>query len=357
MRHDSVDFNRGHAFFDCTFHTQQTNAVLVFHQFANGTHTTVTKVVNIVDVATAITQVNQRFDTGHDIVAVQRALCVFFVECKAHVHFHTANRGKVIAFAIKEQGVEQVRRSFDCGRLAWAHDAVDIHERGVAVHVLVVRHGVAHVRADIDVVDVQEWDLGNASINQLFGGTTNQRAVFIMLKRHLVASFDIDRAGFFVDDVACSKFTSDVLKRQNQFGYFAFVNKLFYGAWCYFLALFEQDFTSRSVDQIIGWTCAPHTVRIEWCNPAFTSLKLVVHSVVIRIHDRFLVQTKRVQQRCHRQLTATVDPGEHDILGIEFEIQPRPAVRNNPAGKQQLARRVRLAFVMIKEHAGGPVHL
>ena len=42
LRHHRVDFDGRHTLFDRALHAEQTNAVLVFHQFANGTHTTVT---------------------------------------------------------------------------------------------------------------------------------------------------------------------------------------------------------------------------------------------------------------------------------------------------------------------------
>ena len=49
--------------------------------------------------------------------------------------------------------------------------------------------------------------------------------------------------------------------------------------------------------------------------------------------------------------------GEHDVLGVELEIEPRPAIGNDPAGEQQLARGMGLALVMVEEHAGAAVHL
>ena len=84
---------------------------------------------------------------------------------------------------------------------------------------------------------------------------------------------------------------------------------------------------------------------------------MVINGVIIGVHDRFLVETKRVQQRRHRQFAATVNAAEHQILGIEFEIQPRPTVRNDTTCEQQLTRAVCFTFVVIKEHARRTVHL
>ena len=43
---------------------------------------------------------------------------------------------------------------------------------------------------------------------------------------------------------------------------------------------------------------------------------------------------------------------EHAVLGVELEVEPRPAVRDDARREQQLAGAVRLAAVVIEEHAG-----
>ena len=131
--------------------------------------------------------INQRFDAGYDIFAAQGAQRVRRIQIKTHVHFNTANGREVIALAIKEQRVKQVRRCFNGGWLAWAHHTVDIHERGFAVHVLICRHRVAHVRANIDVVDVEHWDVSEACIHKLFQRAADDLAIFVaaqMSARH-----------------------------------------------------------------------------------------------------------------------------------------------------------------------------
>ena len=69
------------------------------------------------------------------------------------------------------------------------------------------------------------------------------------------------------------------------------------------------------------------------------------------------VETEREHQRGHRNLAAAVDAREHDVLGVEFDIEPGTAIGNHARGKQQLARRMGLALVVIEEHAGRTVHL
>ena len=60
---------------------------------------------------------------------------------------------------------------------------------------------------------------------------------------------------------------------------------------------------------------------------------------------------RRAQDDGHRQLAATIDTREHAVLRVELEVEPRATVRNDACGEQQLARRMRLAAVVIEEHA------
>ena len=64
LRHDGVDLDRGHALLDGALHAQQADAVLVLHQFADRTHTAVAEVVDVVDFALAVAQVDQRLTTA-----------------------------------------------------------------------------------------------------------------------------------------------------------------------------------------------------------------------------------------------------------------------------------------------------
>ena len=66
---------------------------------------------------------------------------------------------------------------------------------------------------------------------------------------------------------------------------------------------------------------------------------------------------QRIQQRRHRQLTLAVDTDVDDVLAVEFEIEPRTAIRNNARREQVFAAAVGLALVVVEEHAGGAVHL
>ena len=148
-----------------------------------------------------------------------------------------------------------------------------------------------------------------------------------------------------------------MVERHQQFGDLALILQLLDGARCDLLTGFGNHFTGGGIDQIIGRAGATHAVREEGGDPAPVAIALERHRVVIGVHDRFLIQPKGVEQGRHGQLAAAVDPGEHDVLGVELEIQPGAAIGNDAAGEQQLAGGVRLALVMVEEHTGRAVHL
>ena len=91
LRHDGVDLDRRHALLDRPLHAEQTEPVVVFHQFADRTHPAVAEVVDVVDLATAITQVDERANHLDDVFLAQDANRVLGLDVEAHVHLDAAN--------------------------------------------------------------------------------------------------------------------------------------------------------------------------------------------------------------------------------------------------------------------------
>ena len=166
LRHDRVDLDRGHALLDRALHAQQADAVLVLHQLADRAHAAVAEIVDVVDLALAVAQFDQRLDHGEDVLLAQHAHGVLGLELEAHVHLDAADGRKVVAVGVEEQRVEHRLGGFQRRRLARAHDAVDVEQRVLAALVLVDGQRVADVAADIDVVDVEDLDLLVAGLEQ-----------------------------------------------------------------------------------------------------------------------------------------------------------------------------------------------
>ncbi len=143
VRHDRIDIDSAHALLDRTLHAHETNAVVVFHQFTDRTDTAVAEVVDVVDFALAVLQVENDLHHTNDVLiaqhahVVRRRLVVTHRNREAHVHLHAADGREVIALGIEEQLAEKGFCSFLCRRLARAHHAVDIGKCLETIFVLV----------------------------------------------------------------------------------------------------------------------------------------------------------------------------------------------------------------------------
>jgi hypothetical protein len=73
--------------------------------------------------------------------------------------------------------------------------------------------------------------------------------------------------------------------------------------------------------------------------------------------DVLVGEADRLEQRRHRHLAAAVDAEEQEVLRVELEVEPAAAVRDHARAEQELARAVRLAAVVLEEHAGRAVQL
>ena len=85
--------------------------------------------------------------------------------------------------------------------------------------------------------------------------------------------------------------------------------------------------------------------------------RVTVTELVEGREDLLAVHAERHQERRHRDLAAAVDARVHDVLGVELDVEPGAAIGNDAGGEEQLAGGVRLALVVVEEHARRAVHL
>ena len=171
----------------------------------------------------------------------------------------------------------------------------------------------------------------------------------------LLAGFGVDFAGFGVDEVL-----GDVIAEQFLVGHaerlqalLRELTRLTHGD---LLAGVDHDLAAVGIDQIVDRLVALHAIGIERHAPAFLGA-LVGNDLVEGPEDFLAVHAERIEQRRHRDLAATVDARMHDVLGVELDVEPGAAIRNDAGGEQQLARGMGLALVVIEEHAGRTMHL
>ena len=191
LRHDRVDLDRGHPLLDRTLHAEQAHAILVFHQFADRTHPAVAEVVDVVDLALAVTQFDQCADNRDDVVLAQDANGVLGLEVETHVHLDAADGRKVVTIGIEEQRVEHRFGGLERRRLARPHDTINIEQRVLTAFVLVDGKRIADVAADVDVVDVED--------REFFLAGRQQRLQRLLVD--LVAGFEKNLAGSEIDDI------------------------------------------------------------------------------------------------------------------------------------------------------------
>ncbi len=349
VRHHGVDVDGRHAFLDGAFHAQQTDAVLVFQQFADRTHPAVAQVVDVVDFAATIAQADQQLQDGQHVFLAEHAHLVRSVQLQAHVHLHAAHGREVVAFGVEEQRLEHRFGGFDGRRLARTHDAVDVEQRVLADGVLVHAQGVAHVGADRDVVDVQHVDGAEALVGQGLDRGDVQ----------LVAGFGVDFAVLEVDGVAGQVAAGQGFRSQQQ-GLQTVVSQLLGLAGGDLGAGRSHFFAAVGVDQGEFRLHAAPALGLVRGGPAFGAgggALLERDDVVERRQDLFAVHAQGIEEGRGGQLAATVDADIDHVLGVELEVQPRAAIRDHAGGEQQLARGVGLALVVVEEHAGRTVHL
>src|SRR5262245_12761455 len=345
LRHHRVDIDRRHPLLDRALHAQEADAVLVLHQLADRAHAPIAEVVDVVDIALAVAKIHECTNDGNDVFLAQHPHGVGRVEVEPHVHLHPADGREVVALGIEEQRLEHVLRGVERRRLARAHHAIDVEQRVLARHVLVDIERVADIGADIDMVDVEQRQLLVAGLDQHLE----------ILLGDLLAGLGEDFTGLRVDQIL-----GDVMSDQLLVGHAQrlepLLRQLARRADGELLACLQHDLAGIGVDEIVDGLVAAEAVGIEWHAPAV--LLPLVRDFAVEGAQNFLgIEAERKQQRRHRDLAAAIDARMHDVLGVELDVEPGAAVRDDARREQELARRVGLALVVVEEHAGRAVHL
>ena len=357
LRHDGVDLDGAHALLDRTLHAQEADAVLVLHQLADRAHAPVAEIVDVVDLALAVAQLVELPHDLDDVLAAQRALRVGHVhQAQAHVHLHPADGRQVVALGVEEQRLEHRLRGVDGGRLARADDAVDVEQRIAARLVLVDRQRRANVAAHVDVVDDEDGQVLDALLQEI-DQETLALALRVGLERQLVAGLGPDLARVRIDDVLGKVLAVQFLVRRADELETA-VGQLLGLARRDLLALagLDRDLARLGVDEVGNDLHALPLLGIVGQAPAI-AVALVVDAVVIGGQNLLGVHAEGHQERGDGDLALAVDARVDDVLGVELDVEPGAAIGDDARGEQQLARRVRLALVVVEEHAGRAVHL
>src|SRR3546814_3116541 len=85
------------------------------------------------------------------------------IEIETHVELDAADGRKIVTFRIEKQAVEQRFRCLTRGRFAWAHDAINIGERMIAIFRLVGLQRVAHPGASSNMINIEQFEMVDRS--------------------------------------------------------------------------------------------------------------------------------------------------------------------------------------------------
>ena len=124
-----------HALLDGALHANETDAVLVLHQLADRANAAVAEVVDVVDRAAAVLQLDEVTNgledvlRGEDLRVERGALLLGEVLVELVVQLEAADLREVVALGVEEQVVEEGLRRLERRRIARAEAPVDLHDR------------------------------------------------------------------------------------------------------------------------------------------------------------------------------------------------------------------------------------
>ena len=121
-------------------------------------------------------------------------------------------------------------------------------------------------------------------------------------------------------------------------------------------SFFDNDFSGIGVHHILA------------CPMTFQNFFIKRFKIAVGLHNdffRFIEIRQQVfrriakglEKQCDRKFSATVNPDIHDILRVNFHIDPGSTNRNNTRGVNHLAAGMGFSFVMGEKYAGGPMQL
>src|SRR6185369_5926543 len=345
LRHQRLEILQAHALADRALHAQEADAVLVLDQLSDGPYAAVAEMVDVVDRAVAVLQQDQIVHDEEDVLAAKRALLERHVDGPLVVDLEASDRRQVVLVGIEEQVVEERRRGVERGRIARTQAPVDVDDRIFRTLDLVEQERVAQRRSAVELVDVDEAEVIDAALAHQVEGLGLDRAV----------DLDEDFAGVRIDDVVRRNAADDLVERDRDLletGLFHVAQRLAREL----ASLAHQHFIARRVADVARGLLAIESLALELL-PRLAAFDPDVVDRIEEVEELLGVHPERAQQHRCRELAAAIDAHVQDVLGVELEVEPRAAVRNDAGIEQQAAAGAGPTLVMIEEHARRAVEL
>ncbi len=360
VRHERLDLLEAHALLDRALHADQADAVLVLEQLAHRAHAAVAEVVDVVDRALPVLEIDQVPHDLEDVLLGEDRLLERLVDAELVVQLQPADLGEVVALRVEEQVDEEVGRRLQRRRIARAQAAVDLHDRLFRRGDLVRHQRVAQEGPDVQVVDEEHLELVDAALAQLLD----------LLLGDLLVALQQDLAGLLVHHVAGADLGDQLLDVEGQRADLRLLQLLDRPAG-ELAVLLDDHLAGLRILDVAGGALAGEQLQLDRLlvlalladGDGLGGVEVVEHLLGRALElDRGLLggirdRAERAQEHRGRQLAAPVDADEEQVLVIELEVDPGAAVGNDAGVVEELARRVALPLVVVKEGAGGAVEL
>ena len=332
------------ALLDRALDAHQSRAELVFRQLAHRAHAPVPEVIDVVDLAAAVAQLDEDLDDRDDVIVGERPCSRQLAAADATIELHPSDRRQVVTLFREEQAVEQRLDRFLGRGLAGAHHAIDRDPSRGLVRRIVELERLRDIRPLIEVIDIDRMDLGDAGLDQL-----GQQLV-----GYLIVGRGENLTRILVDHGLGQRAAGDVVVGHGDL-LDAGVGQLANMARRDPLVLLHQNLAVLAHQIELGDFAAQalgHEVHVR-------ALLRQIERVEGKkpLEDVLVGQPDRLQQRRHRHLAAAVDAEVEVVLRIELEIEPRAAIRDHARREQELAGRMRLAAIVLEEHSRTAVQL
>src|SRR5262249_14041689 len=125
LRHQGFDILQAHPLLDGPLHTHQADAELVLDQLTHGAYAPVAEVIDIVDLAIAVLELDQVTDYFEDVFPAQGTLFQGDIELELVVELEAADPRQVVALGIEEQVVEEGGRGLNGRGIAGSQAPID----------------------------------------------------------------------------------------------------------------------------------------------------------------------------------------------------------------------------------------
>jgi len=119
-------------------------------------------VIDVIDLTTAVTQLNQNLDRFEDVLVRQcHGARNVVTTTQTAVHFHATHARQIVGIFAIEQALEEGFNGVFCWRLTRTHHAVDGYARSHLVSRFICTQGLRNERTAIKVVGVKRLDFAD----------------------------------------------------------------------------------------------------------------------------------------------------------------------------------------------------